>query len=412
MKVLKNIICIKDEKFKTFAVSVNFYRKLNRNDVTLNALLPAVLRRGCSFYSDTRTINIYLEELYGATLNYDVKKCGDTQIISFYISTISDKYTENDTPFEKSFKLLRDVIFNPYITDNAFSKEYVETEKKNLKELIESVKNDKREYAKKRLIEEMYKNENYGIFEYGYTEDLEKINEQNLYDYYKSFINSTPVKILICGNFDKEKAQETVKDIFTLPEFDIPTINHGIFKSHTETVTETADITQGKLAIGYRTEITKDSSLYFPMLVLNNLFGGSPHSKLFLNVREKLSLAYYAGSGYNSYKGLIIVNCGIEFDKYSLTVKEIDNQLNDILLGNLSEDEINFSKAALTTGYSAINDNLGSQISFYMSQVIGKNIFTISEYIEGINKVTKDDIILAAKTIKPDTIYFLKGENS
>ena len=300
------------------------------------------------------------------------------------------------------------------IKNALFEEEYVETEKKNLKELIESVRNDKREYAKKRLIEEMYKNEDYGIFEYGYTEDLEKINERNLYDYYKNFINTSPLKIIICGNFDEEKSLKTANNIFTFPEseFDMHKITHGTFKATTVSVTETADITQGKLAIGYRTEITKDHNLYFPMLVLNNLFGGSPHSKLFLNVREKLSLAYYAGSGYNSYKGLIIVNCGIEFDKYSLTVKEIDNQLNDILLGNISEDEINFSKAALTTAYSAIKDNLGSQISFYMSQVIGKNIFTVSDYINGINRVTKDDIILAAKTIKPDTIYFLKGENS
>ncbi len=406
------ILSVYDSKFKTAAISVNFYRKLSRDEVTYNALLPAVLKQGCNRIPNTRDLNQYLEELYGAVLNFDVKKCGDTHVISFYISTISDSFTESEHPFEESINLLNDVIYSPFVTNNAFSEKYVETEKKNLKELIESVKNDKREYAKKRLIEEMYKNESYGIFEYGYTEDLENINGANLYEYYRTFIETSEMKIIVCGNYDTEIIQK-IESVFPTPTIShkLPEISFGGYKKEPEYISEAADITQGKLTIGYRSDITREHELYFAMLVLNNLFGGAPHSKLFLNVREKLSLAYYAGSGYNSFKGLILVNCGIEFDKYNLTVEEVNKQLQNIIEGNITEEEIAYSKSALTTGYSAINDSLSSQISFYTSQSLGSSKIAIDDFISNINSVTKSDIVKASKSIHLDTVYFLKGED-
>ncbi len=409
----KQIICINDTKFKTAAISVNFYRKLNRKEVTFNALLPSVMRQGCEKIPSTYELNCYLGDLFGASLFTDTKKCGDTQIISFLVSTVSDSFEKEELPFEKSIDILNEIIYHPLCINEAFSSKYVETEKKNLKELIESIKNDKREYAKKRVIEEMYKDESFGIFEYGYVSDLEEINERTLYEYYKHFINTSDVKIVVCGNFDKERITEKLEKTFDLAtnQNAIPEISHGKFREEVQYVCETAEITQGKLAIGYRTNITKENDLYFAMLVLNNLFGGAPHSKLFTNVREKLSLAYYAGSGYNSFKGLLLVNCGIEFDKYEVTLSEVENQLQKIKDGEITEDEITFSKAALITGYRALSDSLGSVISFYTSQSIGKTRFSPEGFIEKINSVTKSEIISAAQSIKADTVYFLKGEN-
>ncbi len=402
---------IKDTKFKTSAICVNFYRKLSRSEVTYNSLLPSVLKSGCGKIPHTKELNTYLEELYGAKLSIDVKKCGDIQIISFFISTVADTFAENDKPFEKSLELIKEIIYSPFVTENDFSKEYVDTEKRNLKELIESVKNDKREYSKKRLIEEMYSDETYGIFEYGYTEDLEDINEKNLYEYYKNFIKTTKSRIIVCGNFDKDKVEEKIDEIFPKSPIGevLPEISFGKYKNEPKYISEVADVTQGKLTIGYRANTTKDSKNYFAMLVLNNLFGGAPHSKLFLNVREKLSLAYYASSGYNSFKGLVIVSCGIEFDKYQVTLDEVNKQLENIKNAYVTDEEIAYSKSALITGYKAINDSVGSLISFYTSQSVGNKSYSINDFIQGINNVTKEEIVNVAKGIKLDTVYFLKG---
>ena len=184
------------------------------------------------------------------------------------------------------------------------------------------------------------------------------------------------------------------------------------YRKQIKYVLEDANITQGKLTIGMRTNVTIDSPLYYAMTIMNNLYGGSVHSKLFLNVREKMSLAYYAGSMYDSYKGLILVSSGIEFKNYDVAINEIFNQLEDIKKANFTDKDIEFSKLAITNAYNSARDSAVAMENFYSSQTLTGRFLTIEEMINNINNVTKDDIIKASKTVVPDTVFFLKGSEN
>ncbi len=403
---------INDPKFKTTTLSVNLTRPLDRNEVTLNSLIPAVLRRGCNKYPETRKLNIYLDELYDATCDYVISKKGDAQVISFIFKTVADRFAPELKPFEKLTSLAGELLFNPYVNNSAFDKDYTEREKENLKQLIESVVNDKREYAKKRLIESMYDGETYGIFEYGYTEDLESINEKNLYEHYIKIISSSPIDIIVTGPCNKDEVTQNLKSIFagvqTSP-VPYPKITAGQIKTDVKYVTDEESVTQGKLTIGFRTPVTIQSDEYCAAMVMNNLFGGATHSKLFMNVREKLSLAYYAGSGYNSFKGLVVVSCGIEFDKYQVTLDEVINQLEEIKKGNITDDELEYSKLSLANTYKSTADSAGALDGLCLSQIISGKATDTRELIKSINAVTKDEVKKAAQALVLDTVYFLKG---
>lgn len=409
-----NIHFIEGDRFKTSLLTFNFSRPLKNPEASYNALLPAVLRRGCNRYPKTSYLNTYLDDLYGATASYAVKKKGANQIISIRFSTICDSIVPDLKPFSKLCALAKQMIFNPYLpNDEYFDPEYVEREKINLIQFIESVINDKKEYAKKRLVEEMYKGETFGIFEFGNIEEIRKITAKDLYDYYKNLLKASTLDIFVSGKCDKEYITDIIKEAFA----DIENTSSGYakesFGKYSEKVnyiTESSDITQGKLSIGFKTDITAGHGLYYAMTVFNNLFGGSPHSKLFLNVREKLSLAYYANSGYDGHRGLVIVNCGIEFDKYEVTLSEVLKQLEEIKNGNISDDELTASLLAITGSYTAAKDSMSVMEEFCYGGIVSGLNNSLEDSVKKINAVKKEDVIAAAKTVVPDTVFFLKGD--
>lgn len=410
-----NLHFIPADRFKTVNLSFHLTRPLNRKEVTYNSLIPAILRRGCAAYPQTRDLNIYLEELYGASFSYTIRKKGNAQVVCLNFKTIADPYTGGVNPFDKLLDLARNIIFCPVTENGGFSSDYTRREKENLKQFIEGIINEKREYAQKRMIEEMYQKEAFGIFEYGYVEDLEKITPQNLYEHYTKIITTSPMDIFVTGYADIPATTEKISSFFqgnTVATIPFPETLPGEMPKSITYKEETEPITQGKLSIGLRTEINRQHPLFFAMLIANNLFGGSTHSKLFVNVREKLSLAYYAGSGYNSYKGLIIVNCGIEFDKYEITKKEVLSQLEELKSGHFTDEELEFSKLSVNNAYQSAKDSAEAMEDFYSGQILAGTNDSLEDVIHAVSKVTKEDVIAAAKTIFADTVFFLKGSNA
>ncbi len=402
---------INDKKFKTASISVNFISKLEKSAITYNSLVPYVLKRGCRDFSDTIELNKYLDELYASKIACNISKCGDNQLISFTGITVSDIYAGNDKPFKKLIRLIYDILYTPFVEYNAFNKLYVEREKENLKLFIDGIKNDKREYTRKRLIEEMYKDTPYSLYSYGDTETLKSINEKNLYEFYENSFKKSLFSIVVAGNIDEDETLKTISELFENTEQNIQynSINFDNAKKSPEEIIEPSDVTQSKLAIGYKTNVTKGDSLYFAMMMFDNLFGGSVHSKLFLNVREKLSLAYYAASRYNSLKGYVLVDSGIETKNFELARDEISKQLDDMKNGNFTDKDIEFSKLAIVNSYNSAKDSLASLLNYYSSAPISEKIYTIDEIIAEINKVTKEEIIKAANTVVLDTTFLLKG---
>ena len=308
---------IKTDIFKTDLIAVFLTTKLTREDVTKNAMIPMILRKGSKRLENIEEINKEFEEMYGAGFDCGIDKTGDNQVLKFYLEAINYKFLPGEEKIiDKVIDNLLELVFNPKLQNNAFDKEYVETEKEKLKIIIEGKKDNKAQYASLRCQEEMYKDTPFGLFKYGYIEDIAKINEVNLYEYYKELISECKIDIFISGDVEESNIIETIKkneNIQKLNERE-PIYNkkNFPFEKHKEReIIENADVTQGNLVLGLSISDDGKKEKYVA-IVYNAILGGSATSKMFQIVREKYSLAYTAGSNYLRHKNIVFIRCGIE----------------------------------------------------------------------------------------------------
>lgn len=406
-----NVYKINQNRFKTNTINIFFHDSLTKENASLNALMPAVLRRGCERFPTLRDIALYLEELYGAVFDCGVAKKGERQIIQFYAEYISDKYTlEDEGLLDKVFSLLLEIITQPVLVNGVFKEDYVTSEKENLKRLIESRVNDKVQYAVERCFEEMCTEEPFGIYDYGSIEDIEKIDSKALYQHYTKALQTMPVDIYFTGDIDNSKIIELSEKLKNLERTNIKNVGIGEIDKDVKEVkiiTEKMNVNQGKLTMGFRTYIAPGSKEYYSLMVYSTVLGGGMHSKLFQNVREKASLAYYAFSRLEKFKGLMVISSGIESENKDKAIDIINKQLEDIKKGKISDYEYDSTLKSIETGIKSLKDSQLQMVDFYMSQDLtgqGDNFDTL---VEKVKKVTKEDIVKAAKNIKLDTIYFL-----
>ena len=411
-----NLHTIKNEKFKTNLIAVFLTTELTKENVTKNALLPAVLRRGTEQMQSQEEISKTLEEMYGATFDCGIDKKGDNQILKFYLESINDEYlpNENENILEKSIKVLFEIIFNPKLEKDHFKTEYINQEKQNLKQIINGKMDNKSRYAYERCIEEMYKNQSYGLYKYGYVEDLEKIDETKLYSYYQNLINECKIDIFISGNIEKniEKNIEENKVIKNLKEREPKFIKESEKnKNETEeikTVEEKMEVVQGKLIIGLDLKI-KDEKSKYTSLIYNSILGGSATSKLFQNVREKNSLAYTASSSLLKNKNNIFINCGIEIKNYEKALEIIKEQLEDLKQGKFTKEEVENAKKGIIAAIKVIDDEQDTEIIYYFGQEFQEKKTSLKEYEEIIKNITRQDVIDVANKVNINTIYFLRN---
>ncbi|MBQ2941899.1 MAG: insulinase family protein [Clostridia bacterium] len=404
-----NLYLFPEKKFKTYYAGVYFHTPLNADTATENALLPLVLKRGSKNYPTKASISEKLDMLMGASFSAYVQKKGESQLLSFSISGVSDSFAPFGECFKDGINLLADVALNPIIP---FDEEYLKSEKQHLSEIIESEKNDKRHYSVLRCKEEMNKGTPYAVPESGYAGKIEEISPESLEKRYYDIISSSPVDILVVGNFDEDSAAGVITACLSrLPErnCDYPVTTPSL-PEDVSTVTEAMAVSQGKLCIGFTTPVPSAMSEdYAALTVYNSIFGGGAHSKLFMNVREKLSLAYYAGSSYERAKGIIIVSSGIESKNFEKARDEIFLQHKAMTDGDITDTELAVSKKALINSLKATGDSVGSIAAFSLSSILQNMTLTREELAERIDNVTKEDIVRVGKNIAPKTIYFLKG---
>lgn len=413
-KVNDNILLhyIPMKKLKTTAVGVYIHRELNYEEASLNALLPYVLKQGCKMCPDTVQIAHYLENLYGASLSAGIIKKGEEQIIAFDAETISDRFAANGEELLSGLmKLLLAMIFEPLCENNEFKAEYVEREKKNAVDRIKSVINDKMTYAQQRCLEEMCSGEPFAVSRLGTEEQIQKITAKELYSYYEKMISGSVIDIFVCGEADAEKLTDEIKNkniLFVSAER--PKTNMLKKSSAPEQITEKMEITQGKLSIGFRTNMKAEDDDFIALMVANSVFGAGTHSKLFNNVREKLSLCYYASSRLERLKGLMTVNAGIEFENFEKAYDEILVQLEAVKNGDISDFEIESSVSALVNSYRTAYDDPRYLQGIWLGELAAGTNFTPEDYICKIQKITKDDIVRVMKNVELDTVYFLTGK--
>ena len=408
--------CIRTEKFKTNLISVFLTVPLNRETVTYNAIIPAVLRRGTNKLKSQEEISIALENMYGATFDCGIEKTGDNQILKFYLEMVNDEFLDAKDNLAKGINLLLDIIFNPLIENGKFNDEYLKTEKENMKQIIEAKIDNKDRYAFERCIEEMYKNRIYGLYKYGYVEDLEEINGQNLYEYYKKLIDTAKIDIFVSGNTDESEVFELTKqneNINKLQErVDIHIIDSekstDFNNEEVKTIEDKMDVTQGKLVIGTDVKLNEKDSKY-KISLYNVILGEGATSKLFQNVRERESLAYTARSNYLKLKGNIYIRCGIEIQNYEKAVKVIKEQLEAMQNGDFTEADIENAKKYVIAGLRTTKEEQDAELMYYLGQELSDEFTTFEEYEQKINNVTKEDIQKVAQNVKINTIYFLRN---
>ncbi len=410
-----NLHMIKTNKFKTNLLSVFLTTPLLKETITKEALIGSVLRRGCKTMPTTEQISINLEEMYGASFDCGIEKIGDNHVLKFYLETINDEFLpQEENMLKKSIDTILEIVFEPLSENGEFKKEYVKTEKENLKQIIEGKIDNKAKYAQDRCIEEMYNGKPYGLYKFGYVEDLEKITSKELYEYYKKMIKECKIDIFISGKIDTTETKEMVEknaNITNLQGRKI-VINKEQKLDNVEEpkiIEEKLDVTQGKLVLGLNIPDTSLDEKYVAMMY-NTILGGGANSKLFQNVREKASLAYTAGSSYIRQKDNILIRAGIEIANYNKALDIIKKQIEDMKNGEFTKKNLEDAKQNIISAIKFIPDEQDTQITYYFGQVIAGSNVSFEEYIKRIESITKEQIVNLAKKININTIYFLTNK--
>lgn len=405
---------IETNKFKTNLIAVFLTTPLTRENATKDALITAILRRGSKNLPSQNEISKKLEEMYGGEFDCGIEKTGDNHVIKFYLETLNDEFLpEKEELLKKSMNILFDIIFNPYVENEGFKEEYFQGEKENLKQLIEGKIDNKATYALDKCIEHMYQNEAYGLYKYGYVEDLEKMSAKDLYQYYQDLISKCKIDIFISGQIGNEveeitRQNEMIKQLKQRnPEYIQDSRKEKKEKDKIDEIKESMKIAQGKLVIGLDI-LNYDNQAKYVALMYNAILGGTANSKLFQNVREKASLAYTAASSYVRQKNNIFIRCGIEIPNYQKAVDIIKKQLEDIKKGDFTQEELENTRTYILSTIKGIEEEQDTEITYYLGQELSGYKMSIEEYENKIKEVTKEKIIEIAKQIKINTIYFLK----
>ena len=405
--------CFQDSRFKQGCLSIQFLRVMDRQEAAMNALLPAVLLRGCKTAPDLRDITLRLDDLYGASVGALVRRVGDYQTTGLHCSFISDRFAmENDRVLEWMVAFLKELLLEPVTEKGGFLKSYVNSEKKNLIAAIESRLNDKRAYAAGRLLEEMCQKDSYGIPRLGEKSAVQAVTPEALYAHYRQVMTESSVELFYVGDAQPQQVAALLTPIFAELErnyVNLPKQTDFRDKAggnHTETM----DVSQGKLAMGFVTPITLRHEAFAVMQVLNMVLGGGMTSKLFMQVREKRSLCYDISSGYHGSKGIVTVCAGIDCDKKETVHKEVLAQLEECCKGNITQEELVAAKEALISSLRGIHDTPGAIEGYYASGVLSGLGLTPAQYMEKVRAVTPEQVAQAANSLQLHTVYFLKGE--
>jgi len=401
---------IPTEKYKTNTIVFKMKAPLDKENVTKRALLPHVLQSNSKKFPTTSLLRSYLDELYGATFHVDLGKKGEYHVISFSMEVANEKFLSDSTPLlEKAFGFLAEVLTNPNIEGRTFNQTTMDNEKRSLKQRIQSVYDDKMKYSNFRLIQEMCKEEPYALYVHGQLEDVDSITSEILYEYYQQALAEDELDLFVVGDVKSEEVERLAANLFDFKKRTPKLIDRkgDLNTSDVKEIKEAQDVKQGKLNIGFRTNVYYGDEDYYALQLFNGIFGGFSHSKLFINVREKASLAYYVASRLESHKGLMLVMSGIDNKNYDQAVSIIKEQMKAMNAGEFTEEEINQTKAVIKNQLLETIDNARGMVEILYHNVVSNENISLDHWIAKMDQVTKDEIIKVAGKIELDTIYFL-----
>ena len=412
-----HLTAVQTKKFKSSTLAVRFLTPLSEPDASRNALAPMVLRRGTAEHPDLESLSAALDELYGGSLEPVVRKKGETQCVGFVGSFLDDAYAlEGEQVLEPAAKLLAEVLLRPYTQDGAFCPDYTRQEKDNLIDRIRAQVNDKRQYAQIRVVAEMCGDEPFGVDRLGSEASAQTIDAGQLWEQYQKLLRTARVELYYCGSAQPERVQAAFAPIVDgLPEGEermavIRPVKKKAPK-HPRRVEEALDVTQGKLAMGFRTNADAWDEQYPALTLVNAIYGGTTTSKLFMTVREKLSLCYYASSGLMKYKDVMLVSSGVEFDKVGQAEGEILSQLYKCQTGDFSDDEMEWARRSVVSTLLTTLDAQSRLEDYWLGQAAAGLSEGPDELAARVEQVTREEAVAAAQDLILDTVYFLKGRD-
>ena len=410
---------LRSDKFKTACMSVNLLTQLSRETASMNALIPAVLRRGTTRYPDMEQISKRLDELYGAAIEPVVRRIGEIQCLGFFASFPEPEFLPGgEALLGEMTGFMAEMLLSPNTRGGLLLPKYVDSEKEKLLDLIRSCVNEKRSYALQRCIEEMCCCEDFAVSRFGDEAGCEAIHYKKLTRHYRELLRSCPVELFYCGRASAREVQGAFRDAFAgMPRgeinYDIGTeVRMNALEAEPRFCEEKMDVTQGKLVLGFRLGDCMEEPNRAAINVFNAVYGSGATSKLFLNVREKLSLCYYASSATVIRKGLLLVSSGISFENFESAKAEILAQLEQVKRGEITDDELAWAKRAAASDLRAALDSQGELEGFWLGQALDGLDYGPEELAALVEEVTKEDVMAIAKSTELDMIYFLRGEDA
>ncbi|SFI52051.1 Predicted Zn-dependent peptidase [Paenibacillus sp. UNC496MF] len=400
------------QRFKTFSISLYAGLPLHESTVTSAALIPFVLRRGTASTPETIAFRERLDDLYGAGFGFDVYKRGDSQIVQFRMDVINDRFVSSDRPLlAASLQLLGEVVTDPVMENGVLRPKYVEAEKDTLRKRLEAIINDKIRYAAERCLEVMCADEPYRLHPLGRMEDIDAITPASVTKTYRDWLGTAAFDLYVVGDTTLDEVKALVAEAFRHNAGE-PAV-YGVSSAtkpvkEVQNVVERMDVTQGKLNMGLRINTGYGDDDYPAALMYNGILGGYPHSKLFLNVREKASLAYYAASRLDGHKGICTIQSGIEIGNYEKAKTIIQEQLEQMRSGSYSELEMSQTKAMIANHLRELQDSANEMIGFDFNAVLSKRERSAMQLLREVQAVTPEQIAAVARKAELDTIYFLR----
>lgn len=404
---------IPTDRFKSACLSFSLLRPLRREEAAKNALVANVLLRGTQKHPDLRSISQLLDLYYGAGLGPLVRKNGEIQTCGLFLSFLEDRFAlPGDQVLEPVLEFLGEVLFQPRLEGGAFVPEFVAGEKQNLINTMEAMLNDKRAYADRQMLRAMCRDDSFGVPRLGEAEDVPEIEPASLYAHYRSILAHSPVEIFYAGSASPERVAALLRRVLQpLPRdtMDLTGWKPMQKTQNPQYLEETMDVNQAKLSMGFTTGITTREKEFPTLMVFNALYGAGVTSKLFLNVRERLSLCYYADSTVFGSKGILVVSSGIETGNYAVARDEIMRQLEACCDGEITEQELEAAKQAICSSLRTVADSPGRMEDFAMFGRLSGFPLSVSEYEAAVQAVTAEQVAQVARRIRLDTIFLLKG---
>lgn len=405
---------IRDERFKTSRMAVAMYTDIEKEKAPAVSTVSGILVHSCEEYPTFRELSRKLDMLYGMSIDGSSGKRGEEQVVLVSASGISDAYSlDGESVYEEMAKLLCSVIFKPNVKDGAFSEEDFKQEQRQALDAIDAQQNDKRAWARKRLLEVMCADEKYGISVLGTKELVEGLTAKSLYETYKELLKTARIEVIcLCAN-DTENVKRIFTEQFSKIERDVKTGKTVVIgkADKTKEATDEMEVVQSKLMMGFRTDCAEPDKNADAVKLMSAVLGGTAHSKLFNNVREKQSLCYYCVSSYDPTKGVLTVESGVEKQNIEKTKNAVLKEIEDMKNGVITDEEIESAKLSIANSYLTSVDTSSGTLGWYLMQIYKGTQLTPQQQAEKIAAVTKEDIVAAANRLTLDTVYVLTSKD-